>query len=70
MVLTIIESQLLIKTFNNININQQVKMAAPINCVLSQFEGNINHVDTTGLRLYLQSIKKIDKEAEKLDISV
>ena len=45
-------------------------MAAPINCVLSQFEGNINHVDTTGLRLYLQSIKKIDKDADKLDISV
>ena len=45
-------------------------MAATINYVLIQFEGNINHVDTTGLRLYLRSTKKIDKEAEKLDISV
>ena len=45
-------------------------MADPINYVLIQFEGNINHVDTTGLKLYLQSIRKIDKEADKLDISV
>ena len=41
-----------------------------MNCVISPFEGNINPVDPTGLKLHLQAIKEIDKKAYKLDISV
>ena len=46
-------------------------MAAPVvNYVLSPFEGNINPGYPQGLKLYLQETKDIDKESEKLDISV
>ena len=41
-----------------------------VNYVLSSFEGNINHRYPTGLKLYLRSTKEIDKENDKLDISV
>ena len=70
MVLTIRELQLLINKFNNLNINQQVHMADTINYVLIQFEGNIHSGDPTVIKLYLQATKEIDKEADKLDISV
>ena len=45
-------------------------MADMINYVLSPFEEKINPGDPTGLKLYLQATKEIDKEADKLDISV
>ena len=57
MLLTIREAQLLINKFNNININQQVQMADPINYMLRTFEGNINTGDPTGIKLYLQATK-------------
>ena len=46
-------------------------MDAPVvNYVISPFEDNINPGDPKGLKLYLQETKDIDKEADKLDISV
>ena len=59
MVLTIIEAQLLINNSNNLNINQKNHMAAPINYVLRQFEGNINTGDPTGIKT-LSSSNKLD----------
>ena len=41
-----------------------------VNYLLTPFEGNINPVYLTGVKLYLQATKDIDKETEKLDISV
>ena len=38
--------------------------------MLSTFVKNINPVYLTGLKLYLQATKEIDKEADKLDVSV
>ena len=70
MVLTGRQAQLLINKLNNLNINQQVHMAAPINYVLRTFEGNINTGYPTGLKIYPQATKYIDKESDKLDISV
>ena len=43
---------------------------AAANYVLRPFEGNINPRNPTGLKLYLQATKEIDKETDKLDISV
>ena len=65
MLLTIREAQLLINKFNNININQQVQMADPINYMLRTFEGNINTGYPTGIKLYLQATKEIYKESDK-----
>ena len=46
-------------------------MDAPVvNYVISPFEDNINPGYPKGLKLYLQETKDIDKEADKLDISV
>ena len=45
-------------------------MAAPVNYVLIPFKGNRNSGDPQGLILYLQTTKFIDKECDKLDISV
>ena len=70
MVLTRRQAQLLINQFNNININEQFHMAYPINYVLIPFEGRINPGDTTGLKTYLQAKKEINRESDKLDISV
>ena len=70
MVLARRQTQILINQFNNISINQQVNMAAPVNYVISPFEGNINHGYSIGIRLYLQYTKDIDKESDKLDIPV
>ena len=63
------QAQILINQFNNLSINQQNNMAAPINYVLSPFEGNTNTGYPQGIKLYLQSTKKIDKEYDKLDVS-
>ena len=38
--------------------------------MLCTFEGNINLGYPTGIKLYLQATKEIDKETDKLDISV
>ena len=67
MVLTSLQAQPLIKSFNNLNTNQPVQTEA-VNYVLIPFEGNINPGDPTGLKLYLQATKDIDKETDKLDI--
>ena len=48
------QAQLVTNQFNNLNNNQQVHMAAPINYVLIPFEGNINPGGPKGLKLYLQ----------------
>ena len=45
-------------------------MAASINYLLSPFKGNIYLRYPTSLKIYLQATNKIDKETEKLDISV
>ena len=45
-------------------------MTAPINYVLSPFEGNINTGDQTGLKLCLRATKEIEKKYDKLYISV
>ena len=71
MVLTRTQEQILINNFNNISTNQKVHMAAPVvNHVIRPFEGNINHGYQQVLKMYLQATKEIDKEAEKLDITV
>ena len=70
MVLTIIQSHILINQFNNPNINQKVHMKDPENYVLSPFEGNIYTGYTQVIKLYLISTKEIYKEPNKLDMSV
>ena len=46
-------------------------MYAPVvNYVIITFEDNINPGDLKGVRMYLQCNKDIDKESDKLDISV
>ena len=69
MVLKSLQAQKLINWFNYLNINQLVHMAT-VNYVLSSFEGNIYPGYPTGLKLYLQATKYIDKETKKLDISI
>ena len=59
-----------INHFNPLNIiNQPVKMAV-VNYVLRPFEGNKNPGDPRGIKKYLQSTNEINKETDKLDISV
>ena len=71
MFLTRTQEQILINNLNNISTNPKVHMAAPfVNYVIRPFEGNINHGYQQLLKMYLQATKKIDKEADKLDISV
>ena len=70
MVFTRIQVKILISQINNLNINQQVHMAAPVNYVLSPFEGNINPGDPQGIKPYIRGTKEIDKEDDKLDSSV
>ena len=71
MVVTRSQAHILINQFSNLSINQQFHMDAPVvNYVISPFEDNINPGDPKGLKLYLQETKDIDKEADKLDISV
>ena len=45
-------------------------MAAAVSYVLSPPKGNINTGYPQGLKPYLLTTKEIEKEAEKLDISV
>ena len=46
-------------------------MAEPVmNYVLIPFKGNINTGDPQGIKLYFQATTQIDKESDKLDISV
>ena len=45
-------------------------MDSPINYVFIPFEGNINPIYSKGIGLYLQATKDIDKETDKLGISV
>ena len=48
------KSQILINQFNNINVNKQVYMDAPVlYYVLIPYEGKIHLGDTHGIRLYL-----------------
>ena len=70
MVLAIKQVQILTSQINNLNLNQPVHMEAPVNYVLSPFEGNIHFRDPQRLKLYLWEIKDVDKEANKLGISV
>ena len=71
MVVTRSQSQILINKFRNQSINQKVQMSVPVvNYILSPFEGEINPENPQGLILYLQEKNNIDKEADKLDISV
>ena len=43
---------------------------AAANDTITSFEGKINHVYPTGLKIYLQITKEIGKETNKIDISV
>ena len=65
------QEQILINKFNNLSTNQQAPMEAPfMNYVLIPSEGKINPGYPQGLKIYSQSTKEIDKESNKLDISV
>ena len=52
------QTQSLINQFNKITINQQLKMAAPINYVISPFEGNINSGDPTGINFIFKQQRR------------
>ena len=66
-----IQAQILINEFNDLSINQEVQMAAPVlNYVLSPFEGKIYPGDLQRLKCYTKSTNDIYKETDKLDISV
>ena len=59
----IIQEQLLISWFNNLNVNPQVQyMVSTVNYVISPFEGNINPRDPQGLKLY-----PLDKKGDESD---
>ena len=71
MVMTRIQSPIIINNFSNLYINQQVYMNVPVvNYVLNPFEGNINTGYPQGIKIYLQATKEIGKRDDKLDISV
>ena len=55
---------------NSISLNQTFQITDPVKYVLSPFEGNTNPGYPLVLRLYLQEIKEIDKETDKLDTLV
>ena len=59
----------LIAQLDNLNINPHI-IEAQVNYVLKIFEAKINLRYPHGLKLYLKSTKEIDKESDKLDISV
>ena len=56
--------------FNNLSINKKFHLASPVKYVIRPFEGNINTGDTQRIKLYIQAKREIDKEYDKLDISV
>ena len=65
------QSKILRNKFSNISTNQQVQITAPaVNYVLSPIERNTNPGYPQGTKIYLQAKKEIEKEADKLDISV
>ena len=68
MVLTRRQVQLPINKFNNINITNWLVQMAAANDTITPFEGKINPVYPTGLKIYLQTTKEIDKETNKIDI--
>ena len=71
MVLTRRQAEILINQFKNLSINQQVKMAAPVvNYVLRPFEGKTITEYPQGDQTLSLSKNQIDKEDDKLDISV
>ena len=70
MVLATRQTQTLINKFNNLSINQQDRMGDIANYVLIPFEGIINNVYPQGFKFYIREAKDIDKEYDKLDISV
>ena len=45
-------------------------MADPVNYMLIPFKGNQNPGYSQDIKLYLQETKEIEKESDKLDISV
>ena len=69
MVLKSWQAKTLIIIFKHPKMNQPVHMAA-VNYVLSPFEGNIDPGYPTGIKLYLQSTKDINKETDKINITV
>ena len=69
MVLTILQAQRLINWFKYLNTNQTIQ-TADVHYVISLFEGNTNPRGPKGIKLYFQTNKEIDKETDKLDISV
>ena len=69
MILASLQSQTLINWLNLISINEPVQMAA-VNYVPIPFERKMDPGDPTSFKLYLQTTKKIDKETDKLDISL
>ena len=68
--MTRIQAQILIDQFDNLNINQQVHVVNLFNYVIIPFEGNIHPGDPQGIKIYRQETKEIEKEAERLDVSV
>ena len=68
MVLTRIQLQAPISKLNNTNINQID--VDPVIYVLSPFDGILNPIDLHWIKLYLQEKNDIDKQDEKLDISI
>ena len=65
------QAQILINHFNSLFINQQFQMVAlVVNNVISPFDGNINPVDSQGIKLYFQAKKQIYKETDGIYISV
>ena len=69
MILASLQAQTFINWFNHQSINQPFHTTV-MNYVLRPFKGNINIGYPTELKIYLQETKKIDKETDKLDISV
>ena len=69
MVLEILQAQTLLNCFNHLGINKPVHKEA-VNDLINPFEGNINPGYPTGIKLHLQATKEIDKETDKLYISV
>ena len=62
MVVTRLQSHILKNQFNNLYINKQVHMVAPVlKYFLSPFEGNIHYGDPQVLKLYLRSTKGMYK---------
>ena len=65
------QAHIILNYFCNLSINQQVHIAAPVvNYVISPSEGNISAEDPQGYQSLSLIKRQIDKEYDKLDISV